>query len=346
MYTYKAKDLETCLRTRDVVYIGDSTIRQIFWATARKLDLKRASNDIRSAEKHMDLSFESHGISIQFIWDPYLNSTRLHNQLSSASSPITHVSGSAKAAIFLVGGGLWHAKHLNSASFQHFNHSIQHIGNFVTPDQNAPLQTKDSLMILAPIQIPLYESLDPQRAEFMDATRVNPMNEHLLQLSTAGALPIAWAFSLMTWNQKAAYDLTGLHASEDVSERMADVLLNMRCNGVLLQSKGYPMDKTCCTGYPKPNGIQYLILTCSLGLVPCLLLVVMKGNRSCTKVIDLADICTRCPKSRLPPFTEDYKRLRCISDDSLLLLLRRPDTAVEQGPETIRCNGFCDTLFD
>jgi hypothetical protein len=86
MREYQRKDIQACFQTKRLVFIGDSTTRQVFWAVAQKLDKDKANAGIAEMlrvhdHKHMDLEFFAHGVVLQFVWDTWLNSTRLQEEL-------------------------------------------------------------------------------------------------------------------------------------------------------------------------------------------------------------------------------------------------------------------------
>lgn len=335
MHKYKAKDLESCLASRKVVYVGDSTVRQVFWATARKLDPVRADKEMRIARKHTDLVFSGPGaVTVEFFWDPYLNSSQLHRELTVASLLENDGGAADTAAILMVGGGLWHARYLGEHSLQRFKSSVRAIALRMALDQQAIPKNSahmtslrptgsETTVFLSPVQIPLYESLTPLRAQSITHTRVSSLNEALLQLSPNHSILIPWASSLMTWHQKVAYDSSGLHVVGTVADTMADLLLNLRCNAQLSSTKGYPMDKTCCMGYQQPNRTQVVILISSLVLLPCLLLVSIRGMwvfpPSEVKVIKHIH---RHKTSVVLSFSNDPASHHCPGNDNLLLLLR------------------------
>ena len=123
MHDYNAKDLATCLQNRKLVFIGDSSTRQIFWTTGKKLGLHDEGR-----EKHTTFSIGAKGVSIEFIWDPYLNATHRHRELTAASIYMDGVSTVGTTAALLIGGGLWHDHYLEEASFlEWFKHSIDAI---------------------------------------------------------------------------------------------------------------------------------------------------------------------------------------------------------------------------
>ena len=267
LHSYIAKDLQQCLQGQQIFYAGDSTVRQLFWATARKLDPDRAYQEQHLAQKQSDLSFEREGITVAFVWDPYLNNSALHAQLQLASISVPSDSSEATSAILLVGGGLWHARYLDEDYLSDYTQAIEDVMPFTDVSHTHTPQTTGSLRLITPVQAPWYDSLSQERQQTITPDRVRAMNEHLLQLSNQRGLPIVWAFSLMSYQQQAAYDISGLHVGEDVAERMVDVLLNMRCNAVLMEHQSYPMDKTCCAAYPRMQWTQSLLLTWLVELV-------------------------------------------------------------------------------
>jgi hypothetical protein len=66
------------------------------------------------ADKHGNLSFEVGRSKLELLWDPYLNSSALQNEIVSGGSssqnnfPL-HLKGSQR--FIAVGGRLWHARH-------------------------------------------------------------------------------------------------------------------------------------------------------------------------------------------------------------------------------------------
>ena len=277
MHEYNAKDVTTCLKSRRVVFIGDSVTRQIFWAFAKKLDVREQD------DKHSNISLDAHGLKVEFVWDPYLNTSNLDREVSAASLSGLRNEQIDTAAILLVGGGLWNARYLGEASYQHFESSIDGITRALHNGKipGTPLgQPGQNIAVIAPIQLPHYDALSPERARTITPARVKPLFQHLQQSSVQQNITVAWSFSHMTWREPLAYHLDGLHVSGAVATEMADVLLNARCNAVLRQSnsKGYPMDKTCCNRYPGPNWTQSVILIVSLSLLPALISITSIGE--------------------------------------------------------------------
>ena len=299
LHDYTAKDISSCLNSRRIVFVGDSTIRQIFWATAKKLDADEAGDELEKAEKHGDQNFLGAGVNLQFVWDPFLNSTRLEDELYAYRNPDDQFdSKEAKeaegAALLLVGGGLWHVRNIEVAPLKHFRDSIDHIVSFMRPilGVSTPLSTWDraftypgskDLLLLAPVQVPFYESLSPARAVSVTPEKIIPMNEYLQQLSTYQGAEVLWSYALMTSQRRRAYEESGIHVVESVANRKADILLNLRCNA---GRRMYPFDRTCCSNYSQPGWVQWLLLLLFLGVLPLVTLMTFKGT-----VRSLSPIC-------------------------------------------------------
>ena len=276
--------MTTCLKSRKAVFVGDSVTRQIFWAFAKKLDVQEQGED-----KHSSISVDAQGLKIEFVWDPYLNGSNLVGELAAASLSGPKNARTEGAAILLIGGGLWNARYLGEASYRHYESSMGEVvralkegkvfGNPLSLSARRSEGVGD-LAVIAPIQVPHYDVLSPERARTISPTRIKPIFQYLQQPSVRHNITVAWSFFHMTWREPSAYGPDGLHLNGAVASEMADVLLNARCNAVLrrLNSKGYPMDKTCCNRYPRPNLTQSMILVFSLGLLPTLIPVKIKGE--------------------------------------------------------------------
>ncbi|KAL8943893.1 MAG: hypothetical protein Q9216_000787 [Gyalolechia sp. 2 TL-2023] len=257
-----------------IVYIGDSTTRQLFWATAKKLNMTAADEEMRGAAKHEDLTFEEGDVMLDFIWDPFLNSSSLRGELLSYSNEGLRDSTDTfgKAGLIIVGGGLWYARNFGSDCQDQFKESIDYLAPLLGFKRGAAAilysppgirrQGEGHHVYVTPVQIPLYDVLSPLRASSMTPAKIDPMNEYLYDASKTKGIKVVWSHSLMTWESGYAYEESGLHVIESVSSRRVDVLLNMRCNAELSLSQGYPFDKTCCSAYERKRnfGMRSLVL--------------------------------------------------------------------------------------
>ena len=341
---YNAKDISSCLKSQRIVYVGDSTVRQIFWATAKKLDLTGAEDDMRDAEKHADLSFNRGDVFVDFIWDPFLNSSRLHDELLAyrprSLSTNSESNASQSAAVLLVGGGLWDARHIGIAPLKHFRDSIDKIVSFMTTVKLGKSSSfsflppandvgSNNVFVLAPVQVPMYESLSPPRAATITPEKIDPMNAYLQQLSAHQGADVLWSYSLMTWRMDYAYEESGIHVVQSVADRRADILLNLRCNADAANSKGYPFDRTCCSVYGRLGWVQWLVLVNAFAVLPIVTLITMRGTCQAFVSEDISD------KSHRPQTSADAAILQAISCTSRsgfcsgLLLLCRSYPAIQ-----------------
>lgn len=266
LHGYQAKDIGKCFGNRSIVYLGDSTMRQLFWATARKIDSSAAQERSQTANRHANLSFPSTGGGhVRFIWDPYLNSSTLRYELTSISDVSSH--GNA-AALLVIGGGLWHAKYLGDLSTKDYKYSLENITKSMHLNTSQPHQrnSEEPLVLFAPVFTPWYDSLNSSTSQSLSPSRIESLNEELRRASIDNGLRVLWSFSLMTYKQKDAYDVSGIHATKSIAELMVDVILNLDCNSRLSLDEKYPMDKTCCHTYVLKNFAQLVVMIVAITL--------------------------------------------------------------------------------
>ena len=72
-------------------------------------------------------------------------------------------------------------------------------------------------MLLAPIPVPVYYALLPERAKPITPTKVDALNLYLYQQSAIGNVTVPWIFSSMTALDPASYQKDGLHFDENAA---------------------------------------------------------------------------------------------------------------------------------
>lgn len=271
LHEYNAREIEKCLDCKTLLFIGDSTIRQLFWATALKANRTQAEHARLYAGKHGHLHFEVGCGRLEFVWDPYLNTTRLHEELTAHNvAQYTRNSSSNSStlnAAIIAGGGLWHARHLGKEYFVQFKQNMDQILAFTQNPWNLGSATtereKDNLLLFTPVQPPDFAKLpDPQNLT-MAPDRISSMNEYLFQLGDN--LDVLWSYQAMSrLGQEAAHEEDGVHLQPNLVTRQVDILLNLLCNRTPGLQK-YPFDKTCCAGGPSINIVQIGMLVSALG---------------------------------------------------------------------------------
>ncbi|KAI1878210.1 uncharacterized protein JN550_000392 [Neoarthrinium moseri] len=280
MSEYSRDEVSHCLGGRRVVFAGDSTVRQIYWAAATRLDHEKAHVALLDVlvdnTKHENLHFEAEGVQLEFIWDPWLNTSHLETELrrfriqeSVADIGTVRTKSEESAALVVLGSpGLWAARHGEDDYFDIFKRGIDNVrahlqsrvdSTLVSPTANLTrnYDLAPNQIFLAPIQTPWYESLSKDRAATMTREKINKMNNYLEMLSWDEQSHVLWAYSRMTLDGRDAFEDTGIHVVEGVGERKIDILLNARCNSGV--GHEYPHKQTCCMRYPQRNSLQFML---------------------------------------------------------------------------------------
>lgn len=293
LHKYNAKETESCLQCKKLLFIGDSTIRQVYWATARRLDRRKATEMDLLAEKHTNLTFEQGRTTIQFLWDPFLNSTALMSELEHHKL-YDEPANSTQTAAMLLGTGLWQAKDLGLVFLDAFKQSIFAVAPSLTYNARGkngmllpPSARRGSqpLVVFAPVPVPIQSQLDPMRAAKLTPQRIQAMNDYLRDAVARLNIEVLWSFSLMTREHPSAYEEDGYHVTEAVADRQADIFLNMLCNSQP-SFQHYPFDKTCCNIQPAVNRVQLLMVLVAGMTILCALVAsfrwYVKDERSLT----------------------------------------------------------------
>ncbi|KAJ2981721.1 hypothetical protein NUW58_g6615 [Xylaria curta] len=295
MVEYSTNAMRDCLTGRKFVLAGDSTIRQMFWAAARKLDPKLAAAELREIvaadEKHQDLSFNVEGVRLEFIWDPWLNSTTLKDRLEafhalpSASREATLVKKEEESpALILLGSpGLWAARYGGDDYMTLFKDGIDTVSTYLSlasegitarssalsalPNWDHEYSSTPNHILLTPVQVPAYSALTHKRTETITPERIDEMNDYLSHLPANQISHVVWAFNRMTEKKPSkSFGSDGLHVEDNVAERKVDIVLNSHCNNpVGLNDRSFK--GTCCVEESPNYFFNFaLVLLCAVML--------------------------------------------------------------------------------
>lgn len=268
LHSYQPKDSSTCLASRQVVFIGDSVTRKLFFQFGQVMDptLPKAPPD--NERKHADHSLRSKsGTRLEFYWDPYLNTSLTHgfiNSLAKAGNATEHLSH--KPAFLILGSGLWYLRYPESGGLPAWEANIETTLNAITRAGTKPADE----VVLLPIEEVVPSKLSRDRASSIQSSDIDAMNSDLFHRVHSPPGDHSRMFSLNTPTIPISLPLVfnrmldpsqtddGLHFSDTIVKAQANVLLNLRCNDIL--PKTFPLDKTCCRRYPWPSVLQMIIL--------------------------------------------------------------------------------------
>ncbi|KAI0542324.1 10 TM acyl transferase domain found in Cas1p-domain-containing protein [Xylaria digitata] len=277
MVEYSSGAIHDCLVGRKFVLAGDSTIRQIFWAAARKLDPKLAAAELKEIvaadEKHRDLSFNAEGVRLEFIWDPWLNSTTLKDTLdsfhalpsSSREATLAKKEEESPALIVLGSPGLWAARYGGDDYMTLFKDGINTVSSYLSlasegsttrssslsalPNRNEGYNSAPNHILLTPVQEPAYSALANKRTETITPERIDEMNDYLSHLPSNQTSHVVWAFNRMTEESRQFFESDGLHVDDNIADRKIDIVLNSHCNNpAILEDRSFK--GTCCVEEP------------------------------------------------------------------------------------------------
>ncbi|GJN94627.1 hypothetical protein Rhopal_007710-T1 [Rhodotorula paludigena] len=258
LHPYKAKEVTQCLEGKSVVFIGDSTVRQVFYATVKHID-----KDVDTkAEKHSDRTLTAGGVHFNFYWDPFLNGTHAQQLFDGRLGSAT---GDGMPTLAVVGSGIWYLRHTESGGIQTWDRQMERLFQAVKPSL-PPIADE---VILLPVENAIESRLSAERAATVHGEDIQKMNDRIrIRLNAAdsegpapgasgGGLAVPRAFNKII-DGLDDETVDGLHFSDTISKVQASILLNLRCNDAL--PKKFPFDKTCCFQYPTPNWVQIALL--------------------------------------------------------------------------------------
>ncbi|KAM3506266.1 hypothetical protein MY11210_007618 [Beauveria gryllotalpidicola] len=284
---YTKEDIHQCVEHRHMVFSGDSTTRQVFWAMGRltpKLDRDTANERRSAAGIHEEYDMKFDGIRLLQVWNPFLHvgegTTEGHdlayqlNLWQEEKRNNVPVADQKSAALFLIGAGSWFALEMfHDDAVGNFSEAVVNISNVLKmntlpPFGSTPMMPHDGVgngLFVAPVAPPFYDKLPDYRTgpEGIHKGEIEDINQFLDSLADEQQIPLLHAFPALSRNQpEAMVDITetGLHVIDSVAETKALILLNARCNAKLHALHGAPYDGTCCTDYGRTTFVQSVLL--------------------------------------------------------------------------------------
>lgn len=245
MHRYKSSEATSCLRDRHVTFVGDSRIRQLFYAFVKILNphVKEQGN------KHENIPFEDprDNIRVDFLWYPEVNGSmkQFFQALSEskASNPRMVVAGAATWSIKMNNG--------STESLAQYNVNLTDI----KPVLEKLADSSDVYWIL---QDPVYEQLLSESRRMITNRRINAYNEVAAGIlngtkrNSRSKIKI-FSVSRLISEETIEQSLDGLHIPETSRDISAMILMNSYCNKVMK-----PIDGSCCQPTPPLTVIQKL----------------------------------------------------------------------------------------
>ena len=311
LHSYQTKDASTCLGSRQVVFIGDSVTRKLFFQFGQVIDNTLPTAPTEDQQKHSDYSLGSGiaGTRLEFYWDPYLNTTNTQNLLhppKSAGGTGNATEGTLfdKPSLLVIGSGLWYLRYPESGGLSAWEAKIESTVDALTRDPKPADE-----VVLLPVEEVVPTKLSRERASSMQLPDIDAMNSDLFHRihppqsdssrlfpTQLTSLPISFP---LVFNKMLDSTETndGLHFSDKLVKMQANILLNLRCNDEL--PKVFPLDKTCCQAYPRSSYLQIMILALAVLWGPYTMFSGYQSSQPSRSLLKyVPNICNRPEKPR------------------------------------------------
>lgn len=234
---------------------------------------KQLDSHIEKVPVEHDIRMTSDNVKLEFVWDPYLNSSKLQTYVAAYQNAEKQTQ-----MMTVVGAGQWHVE---NDDLDHFKLAIDDLVSAArsagrqSPVGSTTFSAEDGpgdLLLFAPIQEPFSDQ--PETDPALDIYR--KFNAQLKSREQSRDLNVLWSFQSMTAGRKDKYGKNGIYVTAEVSKSRAQVLLNMRCNaktqvsrrGGLAENRG-----TCCGSSGSLNWIQASFLIFGMAVLPTLILL-------------------------------------------------------------------------
>ncbi|CEJ02756.1 hypothetical protein RMCBS344292_16751 [Rhizopus microsporus] len=236
--SYTTEELYSCLSNSRIIYIGDSIMREQYYAMAEMFRPGRPEQDAIHADQAVYL--EEHNVTIEMWWDPFLNTNRTLDVLQGKQK-LQHT-------LLILDTGVWYMKDYSTNYLREWKKAVDRVFDAV---QNHQIADK---VMLSPVEVLEYDRLSEERRKVMTPGKVKVMNNYLRErerMLEDTVTPLAIPF---VWNEISASSknktLDGLHFQPPVTTTQARIALNYYCNNKLPLK--FSTEATCChhSSYP------------------------------------------------------------------------------------------------
>jgi hypothetical protein len=226
---YSPAKISTCLTGSRVVFLGDSITRQVYFAAAKMLD---PAFEKGAAERHSSRSVQAEGVTMDLVWDPFLNTSDAASLLSG--NYLDAATGQqVRPSLLVVGTGLWHLRHFEQPQALSAYRGL--IDRIYTSAASGTLADE---VVLLPVEPTVEDRMSPIQRSTMHNDDIDAMNLYLRakdealplsQPSHPKKVAVPWVFNDLIYGLDEE-TLDGLHYSDAICQAQANILLNLRCN--------------------------------------------------------------------------------------------------------------------
>ncbi|KAM4706036.1 N-acetylneuraminate (7)9-O-acetyltransferase isoform 3-T3 [Rhinophrynus dorsalis] len=244
LHKYKSSEAKNCLADQHVTFVGDSRIRQLFYAFVKILNphVKEEGN------KHENIPFEdqSASLKVDFLWHPEVNTSmkQCFQSLSERTS---------KPKMVVAGAATWSIK-INNGSLE----SLAQYRVNMTDVQPVLENLADVSEVYWLLQDPVYEQLLSENRKMITNARIDAYNEVASEILNGTKRKSKSNIRMFSVTRLISEDtisesVDGLHLPESSKDITAMVLMNSFCNKITK-----PVDGSCCQPIPPLTIIQKL----------------------------------------------------------------------------------------
>ena len=256
LHTHTTPDTQTCLQTHQLVFLGDSTAREAFWAIAKKLNGTHVQESNTGIGKHQDITFASGTIILKFFWDPFLNNTNFIENFHDRQPPL--VGGNTST--FILGAGLWHIKHLGPSYSSSFSESLLRSLSYTS--------SLSAETLLLPISTSTNLQAVGSSLQIFHPAKINELNSAMNNLPRH-AYHHLYVKSLLSVKNGGpwVYQEDGMHLVNHLATLQADILLSYVCRSPNQNSHLHHQQSRCCIPPRSPSTVQQFLLFTALMVV-------------------------------------------------------------------------------
>ncbi|KAJ2448851.1 hypothetical protein EV183_005221 [Coemansia sp. RSA 2336] len=271
---YKYEDVTRCLQAplnpessgNYALFIGDSAVRNKFYAWARLVDSDLANQSEDDGKVHADITVRwpgESGVAAMFVWDPYLRSDLTKQVLDGEYNETLTMP-----RLVVLGTGSWYLRNpKESGGTVGWRRAIDNVVQKISISHRSGARPIAQHVYLNPVTHVVPDKLSPERFDTLDPQAIRWMNAYM----QAADLPVFYTWNEMT-RTRPGETQDGLHYSRPLESAAINVLLNRICNRDTIP-RHPPIRTTCCFEYPPPNRfVTYFALLTLLG-IPALLFV-------------------------------------------------------------------------